>query len=177
MEANMADGDHGRPEGRVLGMEEYRAAKLRTLETVVMALVHRQEDPAWLRTMITETEALPVDGPDWVGLWRASQLQFLNKALYGERQILADDDVLPDGEGPAQGDLWDQDPGVLLEVDAIVDDARNGGEPVDFNRLADATEHELARHLIAQHLDPPDPAFWRAVIAELRSRADQAAAA
>ena len=173
----MADGDQGRPPGRAIGMEDYRAAKLRTLETVVMAPVHRQEDPAWLRAMITETEALPLDGPEWASLWRTSQLQFLNKALYGERQILADDDIVPDGEGPAQGDLWDDDPGVLLEADAIVEDARKDGGPVDHNRLADATERELARHLTAQHLDPPDPEFWRAVIAELRGRADKAAAA
>ena len=173
----MAAGDSGRSPGRVMGMEDYRAAKLRSLETLVMALVQRQADPAWLRAMITETEALPLDGPEWVSLWRTSQLQLLNKALYGERQVLSDDDILPDGEGPTQGDLWDDDPGVLLEAEAIVDDARKDGEPMDFHRLADATERELARHLTAQHLDPPDPAFWRAVIAELRGRADKAAAA
>jgi hypothetical protein len=165
MEANMADGDLGRPPGRVLGMEDYRAAKLRSLETLVMGLVKRQADPAWLQAMIAETEALPVDGPDWVSLWRASQLQLLRKALYGEQQILA------------QGDLWDDDTAVELEADSIAEELGQAGEPLDYTRFADATERELARHLTAQHLDPPDPEYWRAVIAELRCRADAAAAA
>lgn len=161
----MADGDQGRPPGRVIGMEDYRAAKLRSLETLVLALARRQEDPAWLRAMITETEALPVDRPEWVSLWRASQLQLLNKALYGEQQTLA------------QGDLWDDDIAVQLEADSIVEELGQPGERPDYNGFADATERELARRLTAQHLDPPDPEFWRAVIAELRARADAAAAA
>lgn len=161
----MADGDLGKPPGRVIGMEDYRAARLRSLETLVMALVKREANPAWLQAMIAETEALPINGPDWVSLWRARQLQLLNKALYGEQQILA------------QGDLWDDDIAVQLEADSIVEELGRPGEPPDYTRFADATERELARHLTAQHLDPPEPEYWRDVIAELRRRADAAAAA
>jgi hypothetical protein len=146
-------------------MEDYRAAKLRALETLVLAMARRHEDPAWLAGLIAETEKLPVNGPEWVGLWRTSQLQLLNKALYGDRHQLAEDD------------LGDDDLAVQVEVNAIVEEYGADGEAFDYNRFADDTEREIARHLTEQHLDPPDVNFWRAVVAELRRRADDAAAA
>jgi hypothetical protein len=166
----MADGEQGRPSGRVIGMEDYRAAKLRALETLVLALARRQEDPAWLRGLITETEALPLD-PDWVGLWRTSQLQLLNKALYGDQRHLA-----PDDADLGDTDWDDSDNAVQIEVDSLLEEFSEPGAPFDYNRCADDMEREIARHLTEQHLDPPEPEFWRAVVAELRRRADDAAA-
>jgi hypothetical protein len=167
----VADGERSRPQGRVIGMEDYRAAKLRALETLVLALARRQEDPAWLRGLIAETEGLPLD-PQWVGLWRTSQLQLLNKALHGDQQHLAPDDV-------DLGDIgWDDNgAAVQIEVNALVEEFGEPGAPFDYNRCADDLEREIARHLTAQHLGPPDPEFWRAVVAELRRRADAAATA
>ena len=85
---------------------------------------------------------------------------------YRLRQTLAQDD-LPE----------DDDLAVQIEVNAIIEEYGADGEPFDYNRFADDTEREIVRHLTEQHLDPPDVDFWRAVVAELRRRADDAAAA
>jgi hypothetical protein len=76
----------------------------------------------------------------------------------------------------ARGQDAANDPGadevvVQFEVNALVEAFSEPGEAFDYHRHADATEAEIARHETQQHLDPPDPAFWRAVVAELRRRA------
>ena len=88
----MADGAHSLEETGVIGMEDYRAATLRSLETLVVELLKREGDQAWLEGLLSTTEALPLE-PTWVGLWRVSQQRILGKALGRDQQVLADDDI------------------------------------------------------------------------------------
>ncbi len=57
-----------------------------------------------------------------------------------------------------------------LEVDTMIEDWSEPGEPFDYLAYADSIEKSLARDPTGASFDPQDPVYWRAVATELRRR-------